>query len=80
MSTQRYTLSIFGALIAGLAGGGAAGLLVSGSAPCQFLGIAKLVGDIPDSAYNFPASRSSFTCSSWISTPSAYSVAICSSV
>ena len=28
MSTQRYTLSIFGALIAGLAGGGAARLMV----------------------------------------------------
>ena len=31
MSTQRYTLSVFGALIAGLVGGGAAILLVSGS-------------------------------------------------
>ena len=55
-------------------------LLRAVSAPYQFLCIPKLVGDTPDSAYNFPASRSSFTCSSWISTPSAYSVAICSSV
>ncbi len=31
MSTQRYTLSVFAALIAGLVGGGTAGLLVSGS-------------------------------------------------